>query len=63
MMRGSDDDIARFECLEKSVRNFGSVLIGIEIRATQNFTTLYARPIRLALQIAISQRIGHWQNS
>ena len=44
MMRGADDDIPRFECLEKSVRNFSSVLIGIEIRAAQNFTTLYARP-------------------
>ena len=32
---GPDDDIARFEYLKKSARNFGSVLIGIEARRTR----------------------------
>ena len=34
---GPDDDIARFEYLKKSARNFGSVLIGIETSHPQNF--------------------------
>ncbi|MEO0401739.1 MAG: threonine ammonia-lyase IlvA [Pseudomonadota bacterium] len=34
---GPDDDIARFEYLKKSARNFGSVLIGIETRRPENF--------------------------
>ena len=37
---GPDDDIARFEYLKKSARNFGSVLIGIETRDESNFTKL-----------------------
>jgi len=36
-MLGPDDDIARFEYLKKSARNFGSVLIGIETRQAGNF--------------------------
>ncbi|MCV2863208.1 threonine ammonia-lyase IlvA [Defluviimonas sp. WL0075] len=36
-MLGPDDDIARFEYLKKSARNFGSVLIGIETNAAENF--------------------------
>jgi threonine dehydratase len=40
---GPDDDIARFEYLKKSARNFGSVLIGIETRAPQNFNRLFER--------------------
>ncbi len=36
-MLGPDDDIARFEYLKKSARNFGSVLIGIETRTAENF--------------------------
>jgi len=36
-MLGPDDDIARFEYLKKSARNFGSVLIGIETRRPENF--------------------------
>lgn len=40
---GPDDDIARFEYLKKSARNFGTVLIGIETRAPQNFERLLAR--------------------
>ncbi|MGQ0565046.1 MAG: threonine ammonia-lyase IlvA [Gemmobacter sp.] len=42
-MLGPDDDIARFEYLKKSARNFGSVLIGIETKAAQNFALLFAR--------------------
>ena len=34
---GPDDDIARFEYLKKSARNFGSVLIGIETTHSENF--------------------------
>ncbi len=40
---GPDDDIARFEYLKKSARNFGSVLIGIETREADNFTHLFGR--------------------
>ncbi|MEL6800791.1 MAG: threonine ammonia-lyase IlvA [Pseudomonadota bacterium] len=41
-MLGPDDDIARFEYLKKSARNFGSVLIGIETSAASNFDRLFA---------------------
>jgi threonine dehydratase len=34
---GPEDDIARFEYLKKSARNFGSVLIGIETHRPENF--------------------------
>jgi threonine dehydratase len=40
---GPDDDIARFEYLKKSARNFGTVLIGIETKAPENFIRLFAR--------------------
>ncbi|MBO6896850.1 MAG: threonine ammonia-lyase IlvA [Shimia sp.] len=40
---GPEDDIARFEYLKKSARNFGSVLIGIETRTPENFDALFAR--------------------
>lgn len=43
MMLGPDDDIARFEYLKKSARNFGSVLIGIETRRAENFVHLFER--------------------
>ncbi|TIW98764.1 MAG: threonine dehydratase, partial [Mesorhizobium sp.] len=39
---GPDDDIARFEYLKKSARNFGSVLIGIETKDHRNFDLLKA---------------------
>ncbi|MPQ94380.1 threonine ammonia-lyase IlvA [Thioclava sp. JE_KL1] len=42
-MLGPDDDIARFEYLKKSARNFGSVLIGIETKRAENFTELFAK--------------------
>ncbi len=38
---GPDDDIARFEYLKKSARNFGSVLIGIETKNPANFDRLF----------------------
>jgi threonine dehydratase len=42
-MLGPDDDIARFEYLKKSARNFGSVLIGIETTSAENFAELFGR--------------------
>ncbi|GAA0779236.1 threonine dehydratase [Roseibium denhamense] len=38
---GPDDDIARFEYLKKSARNFGSVLLGIETKSPENFKSLH----------------------
>jgi len=40
---GPQDDIARFEYLKKSARNFGSVLIGIESTAPAELETLVGR--------------------
>ena len=40
---GPDDDIARFEYLKKSARNFGSVLIGIETKEAGSFARLATR--------------------
>ncbi|RPE64702.1 L-threonine ammonia-lyase [Pacificibacter maritimus] len=40
---GKNDDVARFEYLKKSARNFGSVLIGIETTDRENFDVLFAR--------------------
>lgn len=40
---GPEDDIARFEYLKKSARNFGSVLIGIETGHAGNFQTLFEK--------------------
>ncbi|CUH51490.1 threonine ammonia-lyase IlvA [Shimia marina] len=40
---GPEDDIARFEYLKKSARNFGSVLIGIETSKPENFEALFER--------------------
>ena len=37
---GPDDDIARFEYLKKSARNFGSILIGVESPDSANFAVL-----------------------
>ena len=42
-MLGPEDDIARFEYLKKSARNFGTVLIGIETTDAANFTALDSR--------------------
>ena len=41
-MLGPEDDIARFEYLKKSARNFGSILIGIETKNPDNFKQLIA---------------------
>lgn len=41
-MLGPEDDIARFEYLKKSARNFGSILIGIETKNPDNFKELIA---------------------
>ena len=35
--------MARFEYLKKSARNFGTILIGIETRAPDDFVTLFER--------------------
>jgi threonine dehydratase len=40
---GPEDDIARFEYLKKSARNYGSVLIGIETRNATNFDRLFGQ--------------------
>lgn len=40
---GPDDNIARFEYLKKSARNFGSVLIGIETSDAKNFDLLFQK--------------------
>ncbi|OWJ80765.1 MULTISPECIES: threonine ammonia-lyase IlvA [Haematobacter] len=40
---GPHDDVARFEYLKKSARNFGTILIGIETRAPGDFATLFER--------------------
>jgi len=40
---GPEDDIARFEYLKKSARNFGSVLLGIETKSAANFPALFER--------------------
>lgn len=42
-MLGPEDDIARFEYLKKSARNFGSVLIGIETSRAANFKALFVQ--------------------
>lgn len=42
-MLGPDDDIARFEYLKKSARNFGTVLIGIETKKPENFRHIFDR--------------------
>lgn len=40
---GPEDDIARFEYLKKSARNFGSILIGIETTRPENLDSLCGR--------------------
>ncbi len=40
---GPEDDVARFEYLKKSARNFGSVLIGIETKDADNFKILHKK--------------------
>lgn len=40
---GAHDNITRFEYMKKSARNFGSVLIGIETDAPENFAVMFQR--------------------
>ncbi|WP_019995379.1 threonine ammonia-lyase IlvA [Aureimonas ureilytica] len=40
---GPDDDVARFEYLKKSTREYGSILLGIETREPGNFDILLRR--------------------
>ena len=40
---GPDDDVSRFEYLKKSARNFGTVLLGLETTAPENFASLSER--------------------
>ena len=40
---GPDDDIARFEYLKKSARNFGSILLGVESKTADGFDALTGR--------------------
>ncbi|MQY41878.1 threonine ammonia-lyase IlvA [Epibacterium sp. SM1969] len=40
---GPEDDVARFEYLKKSARNFGTVLIGIETKRPENFHHIFER--------------------
>lgn len=42
-MLGPHDDVARFEYMKKSARNFGTILLGIETRSAQDFDALFAR--------------------
>lgn len=42
-MLGPEDDVARFEYLKKSARNFGSVLIGIETKRPEAFGELFEK--------------------
>lgn len=37
---GPEDDVARFEYLKKSARNFGSILLGVETKNAKNFEQL-----------------------
>ena len=54
---GPDDDIARFEYLKKSARNFGTVLLGIETSKPENFALLSER---LACLFGTSQEMRRW---
>ena len=47
---GPDDDIARFEYLKKSARNFGSVLIGVETKDQSNFERLFGQMNEIGFQ-------------
>ncbi|NJL72872.1 MAG: threonine dehydratase, partial [Candidatus Competibacteraceae bacterium] len=47
---GPEDDIARFEYLKKSARNFGSILLGVEAPEPENFALLNAKMIEAGFQ-------------
>ncbi|MCQ8781643.1 threonine ammonia-lyase IlvA [Mangrovibrevibacter kandeliae] len=40
---GPNDDVARFEYLKKSARDFGSILLGLETTDAANFASLFER--------------------
>ncbi|KQT48962.1 threonine dehydratase [Aureimonas sp. Leaf454] len=40
---GPEDDVARFEYLKKSARDFGSILLGIETKKPESFVALFER--------------------
>lgn len=48
---GPKDDIARFEYLKKSARNFGTVMIGIETDDPANFAKLDARIVQAGFDL------------
>lgn len=50
MTLGPEDDIARFEYLKKSARNFGSVLIGLETSKPGNFDVLTAKMDKMGMR-------------
>ncbi len=50
MTLGPEDDIARFEYLKKSARNFGSVLIGLETSKPKNFDVLTAKMDKMGMR-------------
>ena len=50
MMLGPEDDIARFEYLKKSARNFGSVLIGLETTKPDNFDVLTRKMDKMGMR-------------
>jgi threonine dehydratase len=50
-MLGPNDDIARFEYLKKSARNFGTVFIGIETDDRTSFARLEKRAIRAGFSL------------
>lgn len=43
ILLGPNDDIARFEYLKKSARNFGSILMGVETTDAKNFQVLHGK--------------------
>ncbi len=47
---GPDDDVARFEYLKKSARNFGSILLGIETPEPENFEILNEKMTKAGFQ-------------
>jgi len=47
---GPEDDVARFEYLKKSTRNFGSILLGIETPKPENFRLLNDKMTKAGIQ-------------
>lgn len=51
VLLGPDDDIARFEYLKKSARNFGSILMGVETKDPKNFELLHDKILERGFQL------------